>query len=204
MRHHSQNSLWPGADFCSGPKIDKCLHLWRNKSQCFIKEIYGGLWRLLAFFAWERLNRYTFRGRILQSLENMTICIVSVNFSLAWRPSASCYPDAPSHDSSAAAWKLASSRFPYWHPKSCFYWQIFPLGIFPKTAGFPVCLIFTPSSTNAEEGHSAGLKRLSSSASCIYSPSHSCLLISGQKCDSEKFWCALGGQLQQMSIFRLI
>lgn len=144
------------------------------------------------------------RAEFLLSLGNVTICVVPLNFSFFWTPSASCYPDVPSHDGSAVAWKLAPSRFPSWYPKTCFNWQILPLGSFPRTAGLLACLIFTSSSAKAEEGSSTDLKRLSSSTSCIYSPSHSCLLISGQKCDDEKLQCAQGGRLQQVSILSLI
>lgn len=83
------------------------------------------------------------REEFLQSWGNMTLCVVSLNFLFSWKPPASCYPDAPSTDCSAVAWKLAASRFPFWNPKSCFNWQICPLGNFPKTAGLPACLIAT-------------------------------------------------------------
>lgn len=89
----SQNSPLPEANFCSGPKVDKYLHPQRNKGQCFIKRNIWCPLKVTCLFAWERLSRYTLRGRIsskfgkydhMHSILEFFILLKAICLLLSW------------------------------------------------------------------------------------------------------------------------
>lgn len=160
----------------------------RHKDQLFSKRNAWCPLKVIYLFTWKNWNIHA-QGENSFKVWEIWPYAWCLEFLFPWKPPASYSPDAPSHDKVLWYGNWLHRSFHLGIQKLVSIDRICPLGVFPKAAGLPACLIFTLSSAKAE-GSSAGWTRLSSSTSCIYPPSHSCLLISGQKCDNGKFWHA--------------